>query len=333
MAFHRARLGGGHNWQLPNAIMIVKGLRPARPGGCSVSPIPLPSSLKIMSAPTLYSPENTNAAYQLNWSLSVFGKESLPSPQICIDSVRESVARDNFKILEFRHRPPNVAQFFVSSQPQTSPSQIIRSVKGRWQNISRPIEPIEFRRNYRISAVGTSNSEVLDAYVQKQPVRHPMADSNAQSMIEAIQFHDMRVDLTSVIRSSHGEYRYGLHIVIESESDWHEVRQEVLSRFRRAVIDACEIREWQLARIGLLSNHLHILVGPRIDDSPGDVALVFLNNLADTQGMKPIFRFSYFVGTFGEYDRGAIWNSLGGHAASARTGRTESFPAHADADW
>ena len=290
--------------------MIEKGLRPACPGGCRVSADLCPTPLTIMSSNPLYLPTNTTAAYQLNWSLSVFGKVSLPTPQACIEPLRESVARDDLKILEFLHRPPNVVLFFVSSQPHTSPSQIIRSIKGRWQNISRPLEQIDFRRNYRISAVGTAKSEVLDAYVQKQPMRHPMADPKVQSMIETLQFHSNQVDLTAVMRSSHGEYRYGLHIVIESESDWHEARADVLQSFRAAIIDTCAKREWRLARIGLLSNHFHVLVGPRIDDSPSDVAMAFMNGMADSQGMRPLFRFSFFAGTFGEYDRGAIWNSL-----------------------
>jgi len=108
-----------------------------------------------MKIQPLYLPENTNVAYQLNWSLSVFGKESLPSPEPCMDLLRESVARDRLKILELRFRPPNVAQFFVSSQPSTNPSQIVRSIKGRWQNVSRPFASIAFRRNYRITSVGT----------------------------------------------------------------------------------------------------------------------------------------------------------------------------------
>jgi hypothetical protein len=43
-----------------------------------------------------------------------------------------------------------------------------------------------------------------------------------------------------------------------------------------------------------------------------DVALVLMNNMAFTQGMKPMFRKSFYVGTFGEYDRGAIWLGLMG---------------------
>jgi hypothetical protein len=106
------------------------------------------------------------------------------------------------------------------------------------------------------------------------------------------------------------EKREFVTVIVSFPSDWHEVRADVLQSFRTAIIDTCEKCEWRLARIGLLSNHFHILVGPRIDDSPSDVAMAFLNGMADPHGMKPLFRFSYFAGTFGVYDRGAIWNSL-----------------------
>ena len=64
-----------------------------------------------------YTPENCSAAYQLNWSLSVFGRESLPSPACTIEELREAIAKDQLKILEFKYNTPNIAQFFVSAQP------------------------------------------------------------------------------------------------------------------------------------------------------------------------------------------------------------------------
>ena len=72
------------------------------------------------------------------------------------------------------------------------------------------------------------------------------------------------------------------------------------------VVRASASKGWRLARIGLLSNHLHILLGCSMTDSPESVALSLLNNLAYAQGMTPAFRFSYYVGTFGRYDRNAI---------------------------
>ncbi len=138
-----------------------------------------------------------------------------------------------------------------------------------------------------------------------------MADEKMQAILDRTQFEAKSVSLTDVVRSSHGEYRYALQIVLELETGWHDTREEALIGYRKAIVGSCCKHKWRLKRIGILSNHFHILVGPGIEDSPEHVALVFLNNLSYSQDMKPICRFSYYAGTFGEYDRGAIWNRLG----------------------
>jgi hypothetical protein len=76
------------------------------------------------------------------------------------------------------------------------------------------------------------------------------------------------------------------------------------------IVRAASTKNWRLSRIGLLSNHIHILLSCNVTDSPESVALSLLNNLAYVRGMRPVFRFSYFVGTFGSYNRDAIRNRL-----------------------
>lgn len=259
-----------------------------------------------------YTSNNCSSAYQLNWSLSIFGRESLSSPASSIEQLREAIAKDHLKLLEFHHKPPNIVQFFVSSRSDLNPSDIVRLIKGRWQYLLRSTEPIEFRRNYRITSVGSANADVLAAYIERQPVKHPMADHRVQELLESLQFHDDQVDLTLVRRSSHGEFRYALQVVIESESGLHDVRPSVLAAYRHAILASCHKHRWLLSRIGLLSNHVHVLVGPGVEDSPMGVALVLMNNIAFTQELRPMFRTSFYVGTFGEYDRGAIRNCLAG---------------------
>lgn len=55
-----------------------------------------------------------------------------------------------------------------------------------------------------------------------------------------------------------------------------------------------------------LPDHLHLTMGCPIGRSPEQVALAYMNNCAYACGMKAVFQFSYFVGTIGEYDRGAV---------------------------
>ena len=86
---------------------------------------------------------------------------------------------------------------------------------------------------------------------------------------------------------------YGLQVVMESEARWNEVRPSVLGGSRAMIIRAA-------------AKHIHVLLGAGVTESPAEVALSLMNNLAYAQGMKPTFRFSYYVGTFGPYDRNAV---------------------------
>ena len=258
----------------------------------------------------LYTAENCPAADQLNWSLSPFGTVNFPPQSAWLDNLRQATEPDGVRILECQATQPSVMQFFVSTLPKVAPSVLVRSVKGRWQHLLRDQHPSAFRRNYRIDSVGAANSDVLDHYVAGQNEKHPMADPRVQERLVALQFHDPAMDLAAVQTGNYGQFVNGLQVVIETAGGWNEIRQEVLLATRDMIVRAASKKGWRLSRIGLLSNHIHILLGAGMTESPESVALSLLNNLASVQEMKPVFRFSFYVGTFGRYDRSAIWRRL-----------------------
>lgn len=258
----------------------------------------------------LYTSENTTVAYQLNWSVALFGTGEFPSSDVWMEDLKMATESDGVRILEHHEAAANVSLFLVSTKPFVSPSQIVRSVKGRWQYLMREVTPKAFRRNYSISSVGETKSDVLERYVARQPQNHPMADADVQQRIEALQFHDASVNLGADRISSHGRFIHSLHVVLENESGWNEIRNDVLIRSRRMIIDSAAKHLWGLARIGIVSNHVHVLLTADVTESPESVALSLMNNLAYVQGMRPVLRFSYYVGTFGEYDRAAVRRKL-----------------------
>ena len=254
----------------------------------------------------IYSAENTKAAYQLNWSVALFGSNEVPSSTDWLPQLKSATESDGVRILECHWPSSNVVQFLISTLPALSPSQIVRSVKGRLQYVIRDKNPKSFRRNYFIGSVGEVNSQVLDQYVEKQAGKHPMADPTVQSRNEVLQFHDSSVDLSSRRTGNYGQYVHSLQIVLENSDNWHEVREQVLVGSRNMILGCAAKKRWLLSRIGILSNHIHVLVGIGVNESPESAALSLLNNLSFAQGWKPVFRFSYYAGTFGGYDRDAI---------------------------
>ena len=258
----------------------------------------------------IYTAENTNPAFQLNWSVSLFGKIDFPPPSAWLDQLKTATEPDGVRILEYHTTQSNVGQFLVSTLPKASPSEIVRSLKGRWQHLIKTQHPKAFRRNYYIGSIGEANCRILDQYIAGQTTKHPMADARVQQRLQALQFHDAAVDLGQVITGNFGRFIHSLQVVVENAGGWHEIRESVLEDSRTMIIRSAAKKHWRLSRMGIVSNHIHVLLGAAMTESPASVALSLLNNLAHVQGMKPVFRFSYYVGTFGSYDRNAVRRRL-----------------------
>jgi REP element-mobilizing transposase RayT len=258
----------------------------------------------------IYTAANCRIAYQLHWSLTLFSAELLPEKDQWWQALAQAVESDGVRLLEFQPDNSEVVQFLVSSRPEVSPSQIVRSIKGRLQYLVKRAIPQLWRRHYAIGSVGDANNEALDRYVGRQVEHHPMVDRRVTERLMDFQFHDPLVDLAALRASAHGRFIHSLHVVLENLEHLHDTRQEWLAASRAMVIAACRKKGWLLARLGLVSNHLHALVGCDVSEAPSDVALSLMNNLAFAQGMKPVFEHSFYVGTFGPYDHGAIRRRL-----------------------
>ena len=104
------------------------------------------------------------------------------------------------------------------------------------------------------------------------------------------------------------------------EERWREICENELLITRDMIIQIAAKKEHRLSRAALLSDHIHLAIGCPINQSPRDVSLSYLNNLAYAHKMQPRYMFGYYVGTFGEYDMGAIWNSLASSHGSTDAG-------------
>jgi REP element-mobilizing transposase RayT len=254
----------------------------------------------------IYTPETISPAYQLNWSLTIFWRQS-PIPDCdWLTQLRMATEPDGVRVLKHRTCQNNASQFFVSTQPHVSPSRMIRSVKGRLQHLIRQRQPKAFQRNYAVRSIGAATRSVVEDYVGKQLSRHRMADSRVQDLLRRYQREYPAIDLSQPVFSAHGEYWYNLHLVFVNEDRWNEICRDVLDRLVEMIERVAVKYSHRLSRVALLTDHFHMTLGCPVDQSPLEIALRYLNNGAHAVGMKPIFQWSYYAGTVGEYDRGAV---------------------------
>ena len=254
----------------------------------------------------LYTAENVTPAYQLNWGLTVFWRQSPIADHEWLDDLQAATEHDGVRILKHRFITRNTSQFFVSTKPHVAPSEMIRSIKGRLQHLIRSREPKAFQRNYAVRSIGATTRSVAEEYVAKQTAHHPMADPRVQELLVQYQKSFPEVDLSLPVFSAHGEYWYVLHLVVVNDGRWMEIRASSLDSISRMIERVAAVYKFRLSRVGLLPDHFHLTLGCPIDQSPESIALRFLNNCAYALGMKTVFQFGYYAGTIGEYDQGAV---------------------------
>lgn len=110
----------------------------------------------------LYTAVNCTPAYELRWSLALFGNTDVGLSGRWLAELKTVVETDGVRILEQCDRPPHVLLFLVSTKPHVSPPQIVKSVKGRLQHLLQKTHPNAFRRNFSLASVGEVRRDVVE---------------------------------------------------------------------------------------------------------------------------------------------------------------------------
>lgn len=253
----------------------------------------------------IYTRTNCRFTGPNQWGLSVFWREPEPDAG-WFQSLAAATEPDGIRLLGHRFANPSLSQLSVSTLADIAPVFIVQRIKGRLQHLIRARRPKAFRGNYCIRSFGEVSREVVEQYVASQLDHHQMADERVNQALAKYQIVNPDVDLSQPRFTSHGMFWHNLHIVLVHGERWAEVRDAMFQQVHEMIGKVCRGKGYLLSRAGILADHVHLTLGCPIDAAPADVALSFLNNLAFVYGMKPIYQFGAYVGTFGEYDQNAV---------------------------
>jgi REP element-mobilizing transposase RayT len=253
----------------------------------------------------IYTSDNCTFCAPLHWSLTIFWRQ--PNADASwLPELTRSLQPDGIRLNSHRFAGPRYSQFSLSTLPPITPMLLINRVKGRLQYLVRRARPKAFQRNYALRSFGSATRAAVEGYVASQLQHHPTADPRLQALLEPFQISHPNVDLTQACATAHGIYWYNRHVVLVHEQRWRQCRMEVLERVSQMVEKVSRAKGYALSRAGILPDHLHLALGCPLEVSPMEVALGFLNNLAFVHGMRPVFQFGAYIGTFGEYHQGAV---------------------------
>jgi REP element-mobilizing transposase RayT len=216
--------------------------------------------------------------------------------------LQEATEADGIRVLQHRLLDATTSQFLISTTPSVSPLLVAQRVKGRLQYILRSRIRDAFQRNYSLRSVGSANRLAIDAYIAGQLEHHPMADPRVSQEFLEYQFHDQTVDLSQPSRTAHAIYWYNLHVVLVNDLRYRDIDPKRNQQRCQVLRQTAAKKGHLLMRLGLLPDHVHFAIRAGLEVAPQDVVYSYMNNLAYVFGMKPVLTFSYYVGTFGEYD-------------------------------
>jgi REP element-mobilizing transposase RayT len=253
----------------------------------------------------IYTRENCAFACPLQWGLTIFWRAPSGRADWFAD-LQQALEPDCIRLLGHRFQSPAVSQFLISTTPPVAPLSVVQRVKGRLQHLVRSEWPKAFRGNYALRSLGKVTREVVESYVAGQVDHHRMADPRVEERLRRCQIVNEDVDLSQPQRTSQGLFWNNLHIVLVHRERWMEVRDEALQGVRQMISAVARRKGYLLSRAGILADHVHLTLGCPLEIAPVDVALALLNNLAYVHGMKPMYQYGGFIGTFGEYDTRAV---------------------------
>lgn len=263
-----------------------------------------------MSPEPIYTPQNCKPSFKLYWTLALFWRGIPVSAEHWLEELKPLTEKDGVRILEYRFKDGAVSQFLVSTSPEVSPGSVVRSVKGRLQHHIRIQVPKAFKGNYSIKSIGSAKLGAVQGYLDSQLKHHKITDPKVQEKLRKYQVNYPNVDLRLPRYSAHGQFIYNLHLVLVHGGRRRETRDDRLKKSCEMIQRTALKKGHLLSKARLLPDHIHLTLGCDVKESPEDVALGYMNNIAYVHEMKPLFQYSFYVGTFGGYDLGAIRQAL-----------------------
>ena len=203
--------------------------------------------------------------------------------------------------------PPARIQFIFSAKPSVSPVFLAGRAKGRLQHALRKAgHPVKFSRKFALRSVGENRRDDVEGYIRTQLNREHLADPRYEAKLKRLAISDRGVDLSAPTETGSGRYWYNLHLVLVVAGPRRLGEESELTRMRDTCRRIAEKKGYALAEVSIMPDHLHVAMRGNVEHSPEEIVLAFQNNLAYVMGNYRVWEFTYYAGTFGEYDMGAV---------------------------
>jgi REP element-mobilizing transposase RayT len=262
-----------------------------------------------MSPKPYYEPNSVTPHYKLRYGWAGWPTRGTQFPKDMEHHLSASAIgweEDGLRLLETSFSPKYVLMTF-SVKPDVSPKHFTARVKGRLQYaLAKAGLHVKFSRKLAMQSIGENHRENVEAYIANQIANESWVDPRIMEVLAPFTVTNPNVDLSAPTETTSGRYWYNLHLVLVTEGRWRNIEVPWLTKIRDHSFRIAEKKGHGISRLSVMPEHVHFSLRGNIAHSPQEIALAFQNNLAHFLARCRVWRETYYVGTFGEYDMNAV---------------------------
>jgi REP element-mobilizing transposase RayT len=257
----------------------------------------------------LYNGCNLRPAYQLRFGWTGWPTAGTSFPEDLGNVAHQTALLwedDGLRLLESNCSKERV-QLTFSTKPEIAPVLAASRVKGRLQYALRTAGvPAPFSRKLALRSIGDNTTKDVEQYVKNQVLKEAFANREFAARLQEFTVVNHAVDLSQPTETTSGRYWYNLHLVLVTEERYRRGDDSWLAIIRDQSFKIAHKKGHAILCLSVMPDHLHIALRGNVEHSPQEIALAFQNNLAYSLGQMRVWQYTYYVGTFSEYDMQAV---------------------------
>lgn len=263
-----------------------------------------------MSPKPIYCSEQLDPpAYHLRYTWTGWPSTGLLPPELDKDlatQLDQLWEADGLRRLESNWSASQI-QFTFSVKPTVSPIFFATRVKGRLQHALRSRNsPVSFSRKVAFRTIGDNLRQTVEDYIERQVDKERFVDSRFSDFLKRFTVRDDSIRLHEPFATNSGRYWYNLHLVLVTDFRMRLTDEKSLEKLDVTCQAIARDKGYGISIRSLMPDHLHLSLRGNIVQSPEAIALSFMNNTAYAFGQRTLWRPGYYIGSFGEFDMGAV---------------------------
>ena len=274
----------------------------------------------------IYTPRGVRPVHALryDWTGWLSEESKAPFPPNTFRLIEQTAPlweADGIRLDDFRHHRGSL-QLLFECGPDVPPVYFASRVKGRLQHALRQGAAWpRFSRKVSVRTLGENVRAAVEGYLGKQVRKEGFVDPRFRARLSQYTIEDETVDLAEPTLTNSGRYWYNIHLVFVTAGRRRTGSDEIFTAIRDGSLRIAKKKGYLIKSLSVMPDHTHVALRGAIDDTPEDIALAFMNNLAFLLGRDRVWKDEYYVGTFSEYRLDVIREVTGTSSCPARQAR------------